>query len=181
MDNRKILCLGILFAVAGCLLCGDWQAAVDTDPCLTAFNTTENPTPQVDNVGAENETNRLCLGEVNSTNSSLFLQELAESCERLSQPDNTCFWNRLSRVTDSYCYTCLGVCLSLQRSHNIYQLSMGVALLCFSASLLFVFSSAIVSDIASLKSQVRIMIFLCSAIYILHCIHVIMYRSMYNT
>ena len=160
MDNRKILCVGITLGIIGSLLYGDWQA-IPSDPCLSTYNTNYTHSPDIttnghllseDEGGYNNSTfDELCSHE--NENSSI-LQELVESCEGLSQRDVSCFWNRQSRVTGTYCYSCLGVCLSQQRSHNIYQLSLGAVLVCLSASFLFVYSSAIVSDITSIKSQV---------------------------
>jgi MFS family permease len=148
-DNRKILGLGIVFAMAGSVLFGDWQA-VHSDPCLTS-NSTADYFPTL-NASGDNPTDTLCLGD--SVTNSSYLQELVQSCESHGSSSNECFWNRQSRVTRTYCYTCLGVCLSLQRSQNIYQLSVAIMLLSISAGFLFVFSSAIVSDVASVKSQV---------------------------
>lgn len=139
--------------MAGSLLFGDWQA-IHSDPCLNSFTSNNSTTLLSTKEYATNTTDTLCVGD-GSRNSS-FLQELVESCEGLSSSSHTCFWNRQSRVTGSYCYSCLGVCLSLQSSQNIYQLSMAVILLSISAGLLFVFSSAIVSDITSVKTQVSV-------------------------
>ncbi|CAI8018978.1 hypothetical protein GBAR_LOCUS11454 [Geodia barretti] len=156
IDNRKILGLGIIFAMAGSVMFGDWQA-VHNDPCHfpPTSNSTANSFPSSTlYTSGENATDALCLGD--SVTNSSYLQGLVQSCEDLSSSSNECFWNRQSRVTSTYCYTCLGVCLSLQKSQNIYQLSMGVMLLSISAGFLFVFSSAVVSDVASVKSQGKV-------------------------
>jgi MFS family permease len=152
-DNRKILGLGIVFAMAGSVLFGDWQA-VHSDPCLTSNSTADYFPTSTLYASGENPTDTLCLGD--SVTNSSYLQELVQSCESHGSSSNECFWNRQSRVTRTYCYTCLGVCLSLQRSQNIYQLSVAIMLLSISAGFLFVFSSAIVSDVASVKSQGKV-------------------------
>ena len=162
VDNRKVLFLGLVFSAVGSLLFGDWQAILG-DPCLAqSQNTTlyyitdEAMPPTVEEGSGEIILSTLDSCTVESfTNSSLVL-ELIESCRALSNSENTCFWSRQSRVTGKYCYSCLGVCLSIQSSHNIYQFSVGVIFISIAASLLFVFSSAIVSDIASVKSQVSV-------------------------
>ena len=158
-DNRKILFLGLMFSAVGSLLFGDWQAILG-DPChaqsqnTTLYYITDEAMPPTVEEGSGEIISTLdsCTAE-SSTNSSLVL-ELTESCRALSSSENTCFWNRQSRVTGKYCYSCLGVCLSIQSSHNIYQLSAAVILISIATALVFVFSSAIVSDIASVKSQV---------------------------
>ena len=152
IDNRNLLCLGIIFAIAGSLLFGDWQAVVHSDPCLLSLTSNTTANPQTPSISGGNITDTLCLGD-SASNSSL-LAELVESCESLSSSVDECFWNRQSRVTGTYCYSCLGVCLSLSRSQNIYQLSMAVILLSISGAFVFLFSLAIVSDITSVKSQV---------------------------
>ena len=114
--------IGILCVMTGSLLYGDWQA-VNSDPCLLP-NTTTNP--QAPSNSGGNMTESLCLRDL-ASNSSLLTQQV-ERCESLSSSVDECFWNRQSRVTGNYCYSCLGVCLSLSRSQNIYQLSMAVML-----------------------------------------------------
>ena len=156
-DNRKILFLGIVCAMVGSLLFGDWQA-IQGDPCLSASDYQNTTFTHTSGSGAGSGEIYITSDACSITNSSLIL-ELVERCETLSDSQHVCYWNRQSRVTTHYCYSCLEVCLSLQTSQNIYQFSMGVMLICISAALLYVFVSAIVSDITSVNSQVSFLKF----------------------
>ena len=125
MDNRNLLGFCLLFALVGSILVADWQS-IGQDPC-TYFNSTIE------------------------ANSSV----LEEGCEALSSSSHQCFWNPQSRITGDYCNLCFPVCLSREKSINLYQFGLGVLLLALSAPLGFVFVSAVASDITSVDSQVQ--------------------------
>ena len=130
MDNRNLLGLFILLALAGSILAGDWQS-IGHDPCFRASLNTQS-----------NNTEDLC--------SNLTISQ--DAC--VSNSSHQCFWNPQSRITGEFCNTCLDTCLSKQKSQNIYQLSLGGLLLALSGPLGFVVVSAITSDITSVESQV---------------------------
>ena len=158
------MAVSLLFTLAGSILFGDWQS-IGQDPC-DSFSRINNTIDEYDD--AENDfyplsgasgvlidyDNRTCLDD-SFSNTSL-VQTLIDSCEALSSSNHMCFWNRQSRITGSYCSECLGVCLSKQKSHNIYQFSIGALFLAIAATIGFVFASAIASDITSINSQVCI-------------------------
>ena len=106
--------------------------------------------------GATEFENGTCLEE--SVSNTSLLQTLIDSCEASSTSNHMCFWNRQSRITGRYCSECLGVCLSKQKSHNIYQFSIGALFLAIAATIGYVFVSAIASDITSISSQVCIVL-----------------------
>ena len=126
----------------------------------TSLNVTASDLPQYDfenasisHLEASGATKDYVSPEDSVSNAGL-PQQLVESCEALSNSKHTCYWNRQSDITRRYCYTCLATCLSQQKSHNIYQFSIGALFLCISAPVGYVFISAIASEITSVKSQV---------------------------
>ena len=131
-------------------------------PCSSiSLNATTSNLPQYDfentsisHLEASGATKDNAWPEDSISNASLPQQQLVMNCEALSNSKHTCYWNRQSDITRRYCYTCLATCLSRQRSHNIYQFSIGALFLCISAPLGYVFISAIASEITSVKSQV---------------------------
>ena len=141
MDNRHLLGLCLLLALAGSLLAGDWQSIAPGDPCSTALVSED------DSYGSGFSSS--CMDR----NDTGFIEQNLERCEGQSN-SSQCFWNPQSRITGKFCNTCLNTCLSKQKSQNIYLFSIGVLLLSMSAPLGFVFVSAIVSDITSVESQV---------------------------
>ena len=146
MDNRNLLGLSLILAVAGSLLAGDWQSLAPGDSCSTALVSKD------DSSGSGFSSS--CM-EQNDTGFDLsFIEQNLERCEGRSN-SSQCFWNPQSRITGKFCNTCLNTCLSKQKSQNIYLFSAGVSLLSMSAPLGFVFVSAIASDITSVDSQVR--------------------------
>ena len=141
LDNRIILGSCLVFALVGSLLVGDWQS-IGHDPCAPgSLDTTTIVYSEVYCNGTDLFNNSSCHGQ------------LVENCKNLSSSSHQCFWNPEARVTGEFCNTCLPVCLSKQRSLNIYQFSLGVLLLALS-TLAFVFISAITSEITAVESQV---------------------------
>ena len=149
--NNRIL-LGMAFAslLVGSVLIGDWQAVnpVIDEPCSSASFPGLSSNISIAAESIENNCS-------NSTSNSSLYQQLVESCGALSSSSHQCFWNPKSRVTGEFCNTCLPTCLSEQASLNIYQFGLGVVLICLSAPLGFVFTSAVTSDITSVESQVH--------------------------
>lgn len=152
VDNRHLLALCLLCAAVGSVLFGDWQS-IGHDPC---FRNTEQL--QNDSENCSNSTIGESACSDDSTNSTSVLQLLVDCCEGFSSSNDDCYWNRQSAITTEYCYTCLDVCLSKQKSSNIYQFSIGALLLCISGPLGYVFISAIASDITSVNSQVCLLL-----------------------
>ena len=132
---------------------GDWQS-IGHDPCYRNTEQLQNDSENCSNSTIEESA---CLDDP-ALNSTSVLQQFVNCCEEFSSSNDQCYWNRQSRVTGEYCYTCLDVCLSKQKSYNIYQFSIGALLLCISCGLGYVFVSAIASDITSVNSQVCVMI-----------------------
>ena len=153
MDNRNLLGLCLLFALIGSVLVADWQS-IGQDPC-TSFNSSATASEVYDptlgfSSGIQEE-----YSNGTSNSSTSFYDQLVTGCEALSSSSHQCFWNPQSRITGDICNTCFRVCLSREKSINLYQFSLGVLLLALSAPLGFVFVSAITSDITSVDSQVQ--------------------------
>ena len=114
-----MLGFSLICALFGSLLCGDWQA-IGNNPC--SYTNTSNTT----------DFNDLCTESFSCTNNLINLSNYVRSCEALSSSNDECFWNAQSRITGT---SCLSVCLSQQRSIDIYQFGLGALLVAFSASL----------------------------------------------
>lgn len=150
VGNRKVLALSLVLVLAGSVLFGDWQS-IGQDPCVSfSSNVTDNDC-SIPGSGSGRE---VSTGGEDPATDRTAIQELVERCQNLSGPSSTCFWNRQSRVTGEYCTECVGTCLSTERSQNIYQLSLAVIFLSIGTPLGYIFTSAIVSDITPLNSQV---------------------------
>ena len=162
-----MLGFSLVCALLGALVCADWQAIGNNDPC--SFTNTSNTT--ISDFG--------CLTPLscanNLTNTSTY-EMLARECAAMSSASDDCFWNPSSRITGDFCSTCLPVCLSQQRSLDIYQFGVSALLFAFSASLGFVFLSAVMSDITPVDSQVCSYKFYSALQYVLisvnvNCLH----------
>ena len=136
-----MLALSLICALFGSLLCGDWQA-IGNNPC--SYTNTSNLTDYNDCTASFSCTD-------NSTNMSVFVT----NCEALSSSSDECFWNPKSRITGEFCNSCVSVCLSKQKSINIYQFGLGVIFIYFSGTFGFIFLSAVMSDITPVDNQVR--------------------------
>ena len=162
VDNRVMLGVSLLCALTGSVLMTDWQA-ISHDPCSSAtlndsitdsiFNDSYNELYSGDLLP-----NTTLAGVV--TNTSSVHLELLESCIAQSTSSDHCFWNPQSRVTGDFCNSCAPSCLSEEKSLNIVQFSIGALLVASSASLGFVFISAVTSEITSIESQVDYIDFL---------------------
>ena len=140
LDNRVILGLVFLLGLFGVILIGDWQAIGKGEPC---------------SLGEPNITGGEMLSEVYSgvdTNSSFYQQ----FCEALSSSTHQCFWNPQSRVTGTFCNTCLPTCLSIQTTIGFYQFTVGIILISIATPLELILVSAITSSIAPVTSQVKL-------------------------
>ena len=168
-----MLGVSLLCALTGSAFIADWQA-VGHDPCPSATpNSSINHSIFND---AHNESyigdlfsNGTLASEFSNTSSSLYL-ELLEGCIAQSTSSDRCFWNPQSRVTGDFCNSCVSSCLSEQRSLNFFQFIIGALLVASSASLGFVFISAVTSEITSIESQV----------YFFHILFVSPTIAMYN-
>ena len=158
VDNRVMLGISLLCALTGSAFVSDWQA-VGHDPCSAApnssitdgmFNESYNEVYYTGDPFS-NETS-----ETEVTNTSSLYLELLEACIAQSSSSDRCFWNPQSRVTGDFCNSCAPACLSEQKSLHIVQFSIGALLIASSASLGFVFISAVTSEITSVESQVYI-------------------------
>lgn len=158
VDNRKVLGLLLLVAIAGTLLLADWQS-IGGNPCSNY--TTSHNEPQflsLTELNINSTGNEITFPGDNTTTTTTekhftyLTHHDKEICEALS---SDCFWNPHSRITHEDCNTCLPVCLSRTKSLCFYQFSLGVLLVSIASPLLFVFSSAISSDIMPVKSQVK--------------------------
>ena len=139
-DNRIMLGLSLICALFGSLLCGDWQA-IGNKPC--SYTNTSNITDYND-----------CTASFTCTNNSTNLSMFVRSCEAMSSSSDECFWNPKSRITGEFCNSCVSVCLSKEKSIDIYQFGLGVVFISLSASLGYTFLSAVMSDITPVDTQV---------------------------
>ena len=150
-----MLGVSLLCALIGSVLITDWQA-IGRDPCSAAFNSSITDSMLNDSYSGSYVgdflTNETPDTEVTNT-SSLYL-ELLETCIARNSSSDRCFWNPQSRVTGNFCNSCISACLSEQKSLDIVQFSIGALLIASSASLGFVFISAVTSEITSIDSQV---------------------------
>jgi hypothetical protein len=151
VENRVMLGVSLLCALIGSVLITDWQA-IGRDPCSAAFNSSITDSMLNDSYSGSyvgdfliNETSDT---EVTNTSSSYL-----EACIAQSSSSDRCFWNPQSRVTGDFCNSCAPACLSEQKSLDIVQFSIGALLIASSASLGFVFISAVTSEITSVESQ----------------------------
>ena len=174
VDNRIMLGVSLLCALTGSAFIADWQAIrLSHDPCSSAtsnssidhsiLNDSYNESYNIGDLFS----NETLASEVSNT-SSLYL-ELLEGCIAQSTSSDHCFWNPQSRVTGDFCNSCVSSCLSEQKSLNFVQFIIGALLVASSASLGFVFISAVTSEITSIESQVYIFFhnfFVTCAIYI---------------
>ena len=145
VDNRLLLGLFLVLALAGSIIFGDWQS-ISHDPCLFNFNSSNQTAANnfTDHSMRSNLSDDLSLSE-----------QLLKQCESRSSSNHHCFWNPQSRITGQFCNTCFQTCQSVQNSQNIYQFSIGTLLTALSAPLGKVIVSAIISDITSVGSQVQ--------------------------
>ena len=141
VDNRLLLGLFLVLALAGSIIFGDWQS-ISHDTCLFNFNSSNQTAANnfTDHSMRSNLSDDLSLSE-----------QLLKQCESRSSSNHHCFWNPQSRITGQFCNTCQ----SVQNSQNIYQFSIGTLLTALSAPLGKVIVSAIISDITSVGSQVQ--------------------------
>lgn len=157
IDNRKLLGMCFVFAFAGSLLVGDWQSIGD-DSCNSEYVNTPSSEEELQSDFASSglDSSAIPIDEQSNSMSDNIITYLAERCEALSNNSSTdqCFWNPQSRITGEFCNTCLDTCLSVQKSLDIYQFSIGLFLLAISTSFAFVLVSAISSDLTSVHSQV---------------------------
>lgn len=154
VGNRKVLALSLVLILTGSVLFGDWQSSIGQDPCVSfSSNVTENDCI-ISSILGSGSGKEVSTGGENPATNRTAIQELVERCQNVSGPSSTCFWNRQSRVTGEYCTECVGTCLGTERSQNIYQLSLAVIFLSIGTPLGYIFTSAIVSDITPLNSQV---------------------------
>ena len=151
LDNRKVLGLVFLLALAGSLLLGDWQS-IGHDPCTantTSHTTHSDSSPSVESIAGSGFNLTGEAGEFLS-----LMEAPLSSRETCEDQSNDCFWNPQSRITGESCNTCFPACLSVHKSLCFYQFSLGVLLLAIATPLLFVFTSIISSDIIPVGSQV---------------------------
>ena len=166
VDNRHLLGLCLIFTLVGSVLFGDWQS-VGRDPCSSVDLSTSDFDVYISKSGVGSGVGDI-LSNITSTDIEDYISESVVSsgvgdmysndtlrrCEALSNSSHQCFWNPHSRITGEFCITCLSVCLSKQKSHNIFQFSLGVVLLALAGQLGFVVTSAIGSEVTSVDIQV---------------------------
>ena len=163
MNNRVLLGISLVICLLGCVLLADWQAIGHSNTCsmgpanisILSSNNTHSGKMHINSNSGSFAVELLPYAANSTSNSSLY-QQLLESCEALSNSSHQCFWNPESRVTGEFCNTCLLTCLSQQASLNFYQFSVGTLLILVGPLLVYVFISAIASDITPKESQVYI-------------------------
>ena len=151
-----MLGVSLLCALTGSAFIADWQA-VGHDPCPSA-----TPNSSTNHSIFNDSYNESYIGDLFSngtlasefSNTSSLYLELLEGCIAQSTSSDRCFWNPQSRVTGDFCNSCVSSCLSEQKSLNFFQFIIGALLTASSASLGFVFISAVTSEITSIESQV---------------------------
>ena len=156
VDNRVMLGISLLCALTGSAFVSDWQA-IGHDPCSAAPNSSITDGMFNDSYNEVFYTGDLFSNETSDTevtNTSSPYLELLKAYIAQSSSSDRCFWNPQSRVTGDFCNSCAPACLSEQKSLNIVQFSIGALLIASSASLGFVFISAVTSEITSVESQV---------------------------
>ena len=176
MDNRVGLALGLVVAIGGTLLIGDWQGIKGENPC--AMNTTHvssiqpgmsgdvvdsatpGPLPEIYSASG------CCDYQLTSVSGSFLTETLTtdntthkphnrEQCESQSTSEHQCFWNPESRVTGDHCAACTPVCLSTQTSLNFAQFTIGVALATSLIPIGTYYSAVLASNLAGKRLQVN--------------------------
>ena len=178
IDNRVGLALGLVLAICGTLLIGDWQGINGENPC--AMNTTyvssiepgmsgdvvdsakPGPLPEVysasgccDYQHTSTSASGSFLAETLTTDNTTSRLHNKELCEAQSTSEHQCFWNPESRVTGDHCTTCAPVCLSTQTSLNFAQFTIGFALATSFLPIGLYFGVVVASSFAGKRFQVN--------------------------
>ena len=146
-----MLGVSLFCALSGSVLITDWQS-IGHDPCSSA-SPNSSTTDDIFNDSSLYSGDYFTNETLTSKTSSLSL-DLLEGCIAQSTSSDHCFWNPQSRVTGDFCNSCAPSCLSKEKSLNIVQFCIGALLVASSASVGFVFISAVTSGITSIESQV---------------------------
>ena len=142
-NSRIMVAFALVMSLVGCALLGDWQAIETGDPCSS--------------MGDPGNDTLVSSGALNGTGDSMVnssMTYLQYRCEERSTSSDLCFWNPQSRITGDICSTCHKACLSWRTSLDFYQFNAAVFLVTAGATLGYVFSLALVSDIVPPGNQV---------------------------
>ena len=147
-NTRIVLGVALTLCLIGCALMSDWQAIKNDGNTCPLFINNRSAYQCGDTFHGQNETN--------NQDECARHQCWQEGCEAQSGSSHHCFWNPQSRISGECCTTCQDACLSEQTSLNFYQFNVGVFLVAVGSRIVYVFDFDLITDFASVESQVRV-------------------------